>query len=169
MTTGATGPSGESERLVRPLHIASRILRIAPLVAVVLALGGCREVRVQVLAHGTTTAIGSGNEIVVVRSDAELAHLGIKAPVNFRSEFGVALLMGPHRRSGYLQVIESLVASEQVFRAVAFEEAPPDGGQSSVEYRTYTLWIVPNSAYVRGFHLEAVTPSNERIATGVLP
>ena len=154
---------------MRPLHIANRILRVVPLVAVVLALAGCREVRVQILVQGTTTVVGIGDEIVVVRDDAQLAHLGIKAPINFRSEFGVVLLMGPHRRSGYHQVIESLVASERIFRAVAFEEAPPDGGQPSVDYRTYTLYIVPNSAYVRGFHLEAVTPSNERIATGALP
>ncbi len=153
---------------MRPLHLASRILRVVPLIAVVLALAGCREVRVQILAQGTTTVVG-GDEIVVVRDDTQLARLGIKAPINFRSEFGVALLMGPHHRSGYHQVIESLVASEQVFRAVAFEEAPPDGGQPSVDYRTYTLCIVPNSAYVRGFRLEALTPSNERIATGVLP
>lgn len=168
MTTGGTLLSGETERLVRSLHLLSRILRVVPLVAVVLALAGCREVRVQILAQGTTTVVG-GNEIVVVRDDGQLARLGIKAPINFRSEFGVVLLMGPHHRSGYHQVIESMLASEQVFRVVAFEEAPPDGGQSSVDYRTYTLCIIPNSAYVRGFHLEVVTPSNETVATGVLP
>lgn len=149
-------------------RLSRRALRILPLL-VVFALTGCRDIRVQTLAAGTTTVLGSGNEIVVVRDDKQLDQLGIKAPMNFRSEFGVVLLMGPHHRSGFRQVIESVHAGDEGFRAVAFEEAPPDGGEPSRDYRTYTLFIAPNSAYLRGFHLQVVTPSNDPVASGVLP
>lgn len=134
-----------------------------------LLLTGCREVRVQTLAAGITADSG-GNQIVVVRDQAALAHLGItKAPVRFKGEFGVVLLMGPHTRSGYRQVIESIHASDQRVRVVAFEQPPADGGEPASDYRTYTLWIVPNSVYRSGIRVEVVTPSDDPIAQTVLP
>jgi len=143
------------------------VKRWIALVALLL-LTGCREVRVQTLAVGTTAEPG-GNQIVVVRDPAALARLGIKAPVRFKGEFGVILLMGPHNRSGYRQVIESIRASDQRVRVVAFEQPPADGGQPSSDYRTFTLWIVPNSVYRSGIHVEVVTPSDDPIAQTVLP
>jgi len=133
-----------------------------------LLLAGCREVRVQTLSVGTTTVPG-GNQIVVVRDTGSLGRLGIKAPVRFKGEFGVVLLMGPHSRSGYRQVIESIRASDQSVRVVAFEQPPADGGEPSADYRTYTLWIVPNSVYRRGIRVEVVTPSDDPIAQTALP
>lgn len=133
-----------------------------------LLLVGCREVRVKTYAIGTTVVPG-GNQIVVVRSDADLARLGIKAAVGFRGEFGVVLLMGPHARSGFEPVIESISANVSRIRVVAFEEPPPDGGEPSPSYRTYTLWIVPNTVYRRGIRLEAVTPGDAPIASTILP
>lgn len=129
-----------------------------------LLLVGCREVRVRTYAAGTTTAAG-GNQIVVVRNAIDLERLGIKAPVQFRGEFGVVLLMGQHSRTGYKQIIESIRASDQRVRVVAFEQAPPDGGEPSPDYRTYTLWIIPNAVYRRGIHVDVVTPSDEPIAS----
>lgn len=142
--------------------------RLWPLLALVL-LAGCREVRVQTLRQGTTTVLDGGNQIVVVRDTASLERLGIRAPVRFRSEFGVVLLMGPHDRSGFRQVIESIRANPDGVRVVAFEEAPPSGGQPSDRYRTYTLWIVPNSVYRRGISVVVVTPSDEPVARTTLP
>ena len=133
-----------------------------------LALAGCREVRVKTYATGTTPVLG-GNQIVVVRDPAALASLGIKGAVRFRGEFGVALLMGPHNRSGYKQVIESIRASDERVRVVAFEQSPGDGGEPSPDYRTYTLWIVPNSVYRSGTHVDVVSPSNEPITQTTLP
>lgn len=133
-----------------------------------LLLTGCREVRVQTLAGGTTTVPG-GNQIVIVRDPASLAHVGIKAPIRFKTEFGVILLMGPHSRSGYRQVVESIRATDQGVRVVAFEQAPADGGEPSADYHTYTLWIVPNSVYRRGIRVQVVTPSNDPIVQTALP
>jgi len=133
-----------------------------------LFLVGCREVRVRTFAQGTTTIPG-GDQILIVRDQSQLDRLGIKAPVHFRGEFGVVLLMGPHQRTGYRQIVESIRANDQRVRVVAFEEAPPDGGEPSSDYRTYTLWIVPNSVYRRGIHVDVVTPSDEPIAEGELP
>ncbi len=133
-----------------------------------LLLVGCREVRVKTYASGTTTTPG-GNQILVIRNGADLDRLGIKAPVRFRGEFGVVLLMGPHNRTGYKQIVESIRASDQRVRVVAFEQAPPDGGEPSGDYRTYTLWIVPNSVYRRGIHVDVVTPSDEPIAQTEFP
>jgi hypothetical protein len=132
-------------------------------------LAGCREVRVQTLAQGTTTSLDGGNQIVVVRDTPSLERLGIHAPVRYRSEFGVALLMGPHDRTGYRQVIESIRANPDGVRVVAFEEPPASGGEPSARYRTYTLWIVPNSVYRRGIHVVVVTPSDEPVAETTLP
>lgn len=133
-----------------------------------LMLVGCREVRVKTYATGTTTVPG-GNQIAVVRDGTDLDRLGIKAPVRFRGEFGVVLLMGPHARTGYKQIIESIRASDRRVRVVAFEQAPPDGGEPSSDYRTYTLWIIPNSVYRRGIHVDVVTPSDEQIAQTEFP
>lgn len=133
-----------------------------------LVLAGCREVRVQALETGTVPSTG-GNQVAVVRSSDQLEKLGIKAPVHFRGEFGVVLLMGPHSRSGYRQIIESIRASDERVRVVAFEAQPADGGQPANAYRTFTLWIVPNAAYRRGMHVDVVTPSDEPIAQTELP
>jgi hypothetical protein len=138
-----------------------------------LALGlvllvGCREVRVKTLAAGTTTVLG-GNQILIVRDAASLSKLGIHAPVHYKSEFGTVLLMGPHDRTGYKQIVESIGANPERVRVVAFEQEPADGGEPSPPYRTYTLWIVPNSVYRRGVRVEVVTPSDEPIASGYLP
>jgi hypothetical protein len=136
--------------------------------AAVLLLTGCREVRVKTYAQGTTTVLG-GNQILVVRSNDDLERVGIKADVHFRGEFGVVLLMGTHKRTGFKQVIESIRATDQVVQVVAFEEPPADGGEPSREYRTYTLWVVPNGVYRRGLHVQVITPSSEHIAETELP
>lgn len=123
----------------------------------------------QTLAQGTTTNLDGGNQIIVVRDQASLERLGIHAPVRFRSEFGVVLLMGPHERSGYRQIIESIRANPDGVRVVAFEESPASGGEPSVKYRTYTLWIVPNTVYRRGINVVVVTPSDAPVAGTTLP
>lgn len=136
--------------------------------AAVLLLAGCRDVRVQTLKTGTTTVPG-GNEVAVVRDRGSLERLGIRAPVRFRNEFGVVLLMGPHDRTGYRQIIESIEVNPDRVRVVAFEEPPADGGEPSARYRTYTLWIVPNTAYRSGIRVEVVTPSGDPITRTALP
>lgn len=120
------------------------------------------------LAAGTTTVLG-GNQISIVRDAATLNKLGIHAPIHYKGEFGVVLLMGPHDRSGYKQIVESISANNQRVRVVAFDQAPADGGEPSPQYRTFTLWIVPNAVYRRGVRVEVVTPSNEPIASTYLP
>lgn len=130
---------------------------------------GCRDVRVNTLGQGTTPVLDGGTEIVVVRDEPSLARLGIRAPVRYRNEFGVVLLMGPHDRSGYRQVIESIRANPDGVRVVAFEEPPANGGEPSDKYRTYTLWIVPNSVYRRGVEVHVVTPSDAPVASTTLP
>lgn len=142
--------------------------RLWPLFALIL-LTACRDVRVQTLRQGDTPYLDGGNEIVVVRDEASLERLGIRAPVRFRSEFGVVLLMGPHDRSGYRQIIESIRANPDGVRVVAFEEPPASGGEPSDKYRTYTLWIVPNSVYRRGVNVVVVTPSDVPVAQTALP
>ncbi|HET7812763.1 MAG TPA: hypothetical protein VFL13_00160, partial [Candidatus Baltobacteraceae bacterium] len=72
-------------------------------------------------------------------------------------------------RSGYKQIIESIRANPDGVRVVAFEAAPGDGGEPSARYRTYTLWIVPNSVYRRGVAVHVVSPSGEPIANTTLP
>jgi hypothetical protein len=141
---------------------------LAGLAVGLVLLGGCREVRVKTLAAGTTTVPG-GNQILIVRDADALGKLGIHAPVHFKGEFGVALLMGPHDRTGYKQIIESIRANPERVRVVAFEQAPANGGEPSPPYRSYTLWIVPNSVYRRGIRVDVVTPSNEPIAATYLP
>jgi len=112
--------------------------------------------------------IPGGNQILVVRDERSLEALGIRVPVQFRHEFVVLLLMGPHRESGWHQVIESIRASDYRVRIVAFEHSPVDGGEPSREFRTYTMWIVPNSVYRRGSGVDVVTPSGDPIASTVL-
>ena len=136
--------------------------------AALILLAGCRDVRIQTFRQGETPVLG-GNEIVVVRDTYSLERLGIHAPVRFRAEFAVVLLMGPHDRSGYKQIIESIRPHEDRFRVVAFEAPPADGGEPSNRYRTFTLWIVPNSAYRRGLHIEVVNPADEPITATDLP
>lgn len=134
-----------------------------------LLLSGCREVRVKTYAQGTTTVLGGGDQIVVIRDPAKLEELGIRGSLQYDHEFGVALLMGPHRRTGYRQVIESIRASDERVRVVAFEEEPADGGEPSREYRTYTLWVIPAAVYRKGIHVDVVTPSNDPVASTELP
>ncbi|HEY4434380.1 MAG TPA: hypothetical protein VGM99_08240, partial [Candidatus Cybelea sp.] len=83
-----------------------RCLTLAGLALGLIVLVGCREVRVKTLATGTTTVLG-GNQITIVRDEVALSKLGIRAPVHFKGEFGAALLMGPHDRTGYKQIVES--------------------------------------------------------------
>ena len=137
------------------------------LTALVLLLAGCREVRVKTEAHGTTTVLG-GNQVAVVRTVQQLEEFGIKAPVKFNHEFGVVLIMGPHKETGWRQVIESIRANDQRVRIVAFEAPPADGGEPTREYRTYTLWIVPLTVFRVGSVLDVVTPSGDPIASTTL-
>jgi hypothetical protein len=143
---------------------------LGKLAAAALAVGllaGCREVRVRTYAQGTTVVAG-GSRITIVRNRHELEAFGVKAPVRFNHEFGVLLVMGPHRETGFRQVIESIRANESRVRIVAFERAPADGGEPSPEYHTYTLWIIPNSVYRSGSVIDVVTPDAVPIASTVL-
>ena len=108
------------------------------------------------------------NQVVIVRDRRSIDALGISAPLNFKREFGVVLLMGPHRESGFTQLIESIRANADRVRVVAFERAPLDGGEPVPPYRTYTIWIVPNVAYRSGSNVDVVTPSGEPIAATTL-
>jgi hypothetical protein len=132
-----------------------------------LLLTGCREVRVKTYAQGATTTSG-GNQIAVIRSRRELENFGINKPVRFNHEFGVLLLMGPHAETGWHQTIESIRANADRVRIVAFERGPGDGGEPTEPYRTFTLWIVPNSVYRVGSALDVVTPEGEPVATTTL-
>ncbi len=129
---------------------------------------GCREVRVKTYAVGTTPVLG-GNQIVVVRDAQSLARLGIRGPIRYGREFGVVLLMGPHDRTGYRQIIESIGANEDRVRIVAFEEPPDNGGEPTASYRTFTLWIIPITYYRRGIHVEVVTPDDAPVTDTTLP
>ncbi len=135
--------------------------------ALLLMLCGCREVRVKTYAQGTTPMSG-GDRIVVVRDRRELEQFGIRAPVRFNHEFGVLLLLGPHAETGWRQAIESIRANADRVRIVAFERAPADGGEPVEPYRTYTLWIVPNSVYRIGSILDVVTPEGDPLASTIL-
>lgn len=144
------------------------LLRGSAIVAAAIWLVGCREVRVKDFKVGTTTVIG-GTQVLVVSDPHDVQMLGIHAPeVNFKHEFGVALLMGPHRESGWRQTIESIRANAQRVRIIAYEHQRADGGAPTKEYRTYTLWIVPRSVYQRGSVVEVVTPSGEPVAATTL-
>ena len=141
--------------------------KLAALAALLLVLSGCREVRVRTYARGTTTTPGH-NRIAVIRNRGDLESFGIKAPVRFNHEFGVLLLLGPHTETGWQQVIESIRANADRVRIVAFERPPFDGGEKTEGYRTYTLWIVPNSVYRTGSVLDVVTPEGDPLASTTL-
>jgi len=141
--------------------------RLLAILVALLALTGCREVRVNQVNSGTTAVLGP-TQVVVVRDKRTLDTLGIAADANFRHEFIVVLLMGPHRETGYTQLIESIRANADRVRIVAFERAPIDGGEPSQPYRTYTMWFVPIIAYRAGSHVDVVTPSDDPIAATVL-
>jgi len=117
-------------------------------------------------AEGTTTVVGPP-QILVLRNAKDLEELGIHKPVRFQKEFGVVLLMGPHKETGYHQVIESIRANSDRVRIVVFEKEPFDP-EPTREYRTYTLWIVPNSVYRVGSRVEVVTPSGDPVASTTL-
>jgi hypothetical protein len=158
----------------RPARVSSaraveqaRVMRVLAALLLILTLAGCREVRVQTFKTGTTTVTG-GPQIVVLRDARILAQYGIKAPVRFNKEFGVLLLMGPHKETGWSQLIESIRANSDRVRIVAFERQPLDGGEPAAEYRTYTLWIVPNSVYRVGSIVDVVTPSGDLITSTTL-
>ena len=132
------------------------------------ALTGCREVRVNEQGTGTTPIVGPA-QVVVVRDRKALEGLGIARSVDFRHEFAVVLLMGPHSQTGWTQITESIRANTERVRIVAFERAPLDGGEPAPrEYRTYTIWIVPNQVYRAGTHIDVVSPSGETIASTTL-
>jgi hypothetical protein len=142
--------------------------RLTALCALVLLLAGCREVRVKAYRQGTSAVTAGGNQIAVVRNLHDLEAFGVRAPVRFNHEFGVLLLMGPHRETGWHQEIESIRANAERIRIVAFERGPADGGDVSEPYRSYTLWIVPNAVYRIGSVLDVVTPEGDPIATTTL-
>jgi hypothetical protein len=142
--------------------------RLTALCALVLLLTGCREVRVKAYRQGSSATVAGGNQIVVIRSTRDLEAFGIRAPVRFNHEFGVLLLMGPHRETGWRQTIESIRANVDRIRIVAYERGPADGGEPSEPYRSYTLWIVPNSVYRIGSSLDVVSPEGDAIATTTL-
>jgi len=146
---------------------AHQVRKLAALGALALLLTGCREVRVKTYSQGTTTAQG-GNQVAVVRSRRELETFAISMPVRFNHEFGVLLLMGPHEETGWRQTIESIRANAERVRIVAFERGPADGGEPAPAYRTYTLWIVPNSVYRSGSILDVVTPEGDPVASTTL-
>ena len=148
------------------MGVKSAVIRRVLLASLVLvSLTGCRDVRVQTVTQGTTPISGH-TAVIVVRSDHELEHLGIRCgPFHFNHEFGVVLLMGPHYATGYHQVIESIHASDDRVQIVAFEEEPADGGEPRPAFRTYTLWIVPNSFYRPGATVEVVSPDGVSLAT----
>jgi hypothetical protein len=142
--------------------------RVLAALVLAVALAGCREVRVNQQRSGTTPSMGP-REVVVIRDRKGLEAIGVAAPVDFRKEFVVVLLMGPHKETGYTQVVEAIRANSDRVRIVAFERAPLDGGEPAPkEYRTYTLWIVPNAVYRPGSKVEVVSPSGEAIASTTL-
>lgn len=141
--------------------------KLAALAALLLVLIGCREVRVKSYAHGTTTTPGH-NRIVVIRDRHDLEGYGIRVPIRTNHEFGILLMLGPHTETGWQQVVESIRANRDRVRIVAFERPPFDGGERTDSYRTYTLWIVPNSVYRAGSVLDVVTPEGDPLASTTL-
>jgi len=142
-------------------------MRVLALAVLCVALAGCREVRVQTFKSGTTPSIGP-QQLVILRDARVLHQYGINAPVRFNKEFGVLLLMGPHRETGWTQLIESIRANSDRVRVVAFERGPLGGGEPTSEYRTFTLWIVPNSVYRSGSVVDVVTPSGQLVTSTTL-
>jgi hypothetical protein len=142
-------------------------MRVFAVLLLLIALTGCREVRVQTFKTGTTARVGPP-QILVLRDARDLHQYGIEAPVRFNKEFGVLLLMGPHRETGWTQLIESIRANSDRVRIVAFERGPLGGGEPTAEYRTFTLWIVPNSVYRSGSVVDVVTPSGDPVTSTTL-
>jgi hypothetical protein len=141
--------------------------RLLLLLVALVALAGCREVRVNQVRSGTTSVTGP-NQVLVIRDKKATDALGLPNVADFRHEFVVVLLMGPHRETGYVQLIESIRANADRVQIVAFERAPLDGGEPTPSYRTYTMWLVPNIAYRPGSNVDVVTPSGESIVTTTL-
>jgi hypothetical protein len=142
--------------------------RVVLVLVAFVALVGCREVRVNQVRSGTTVVAGP-TQVLVVRDKKALDALGIPASVNFRKEFAVVLLMGPHRETGFNQIVESFRANADRVRVVAFERAALDGGEpTNPPYRTYTMWYVPNIVYQPGYRVDVVTPSGEAITATTL-
>jgi hypothetical protein len=142
--------------------------RVLAALVLTVALAGCREVRVNQVRSGTTPVVGRP-EVVVVRDLRALESLGVAQRPDFRHEFAVVLLMGPHKETGWTQIVESIRANSDRVRIVAFERAPLDGGEPAPkEYRTYTIWVVPNAVYRPGSHVDVVAPSGEAIASTTL-
>jgi hypothetical protein len=141
--------------------------RLLVLLVALVALSGCREVRVNQVRSGSTPVIGP-TQVVIIRDKKSGDALGLPYVADFRHEFVVALLMGPHKETGYVQIIESIRANADRVRVVAFERPPLDGGEPTTPYRTYTLWLVPNIAYRVGSVVDVVTPSGEPIAATTL-
>jgi hypothetical protein len=141
--------------------------RVVLVLVAFVALAGCREVRVNTAATGTTTTPGP-TQVLVVRDRRGLEVLGIQTSPNFRKDFAVILLMGPHRESGFVQITESIRANADRERIVAFEKSPIDGGEPVPSYRTYTMWFVPNIAFRPGVGVDVVTPSGEPITATTL-
>jgi hypothetical protein len=142
-------------------------MRVFVLLLSFIALTGCREVRVQTFKTGITASNGP-SQLVILRDARVLHQYGINAPVRFNKEFGVLLLMGPHRETGWTQLIESIRANSERVRIVAFERGPLGGGEPAPDYRTFTLWIVPNSVYRSGSVVDVVTPSGELVTSTTL-
>ena len=142
--------------------------RLLAALAIAVVLTGCREVRVNYRRTGTTPVLGP-REVVVLRDRRALDALGVGVPIDFRHEFAVVLLMGPHKETGWTQIVESIKANTDRVRIVAFERAPLDGGDPAPkEYRTFTIWVVPNAVYRTGSHVDVVAPSGEPIASTTL-
>ena len=142
--------------------------RVLAALAMAVVLSGCREVRVNTVRTGTTPVLGP-REIVVARDRRTLDSLGVAIQADYRHEFAVVLLMGPHKETGWSQIVEVIRPNTERIRIVAFERAPLDGGEPAPkEYRTFTVWLVPNVAYRSGSRVEVVSPSGEPIAATTL-
>ncbi|MDE2571080.1 MAG: hypothetical protein KGM44_00990 [bacterium] len=132
-----------------------------------LSLAGCRDIRVQTYAQGYSFVPG-GSQIVVVRNPRDMESLGVDARgIDYRHDFAVVLLMGPHPVEGFHQVIASIKANDARVRVVAFEEGPDKPGLPR-ENRTYTVWVIPNFVYRAGAQVQAVTPDGAPFATTTL-
>src|SRR6202022_5167222 len=101
-----------------------------PLAALLMAvvLAGCREVRVNQRRTGTAPVAG-GREVAVVRDRRALDSLGVAVQVDFRHEFAVVLLMGPHKETGWTHILETIRANTDRIRVVAFARSQLHGGE----------------------------------------
>ena len=159
---------GRGVSSVRTVERPTPMRRLLAALVMAVVLTGCREVRYNTVRTGTTPIVGP-REIVVARDRRTLESLGIAISADFRHEFAVVLLMGPHKETGWAQIIESIRPNTDRIRIVAFERAALDGGEPAPkEYRTFTVWLVPNVAYRTGSRVEVVSPSGESIASTTL-